>query len=149
MQLNLWNSAQFLDPLFTGDWTPERLEVLPPEVLPRFMPEQSAALKAAKPDFLALQFYDGAYGYYDENSTNPIGPYNITTTSADGVKLPVADSTWLNVLPASFRWGARRHCCAGRVALALARPVTGTPWYWHPGPTAQEAAFAAAEAIGC
>lgn len=47
-RMNRLRSAQFLDPLFTGDWTPERLAKLGPSTLPRFTPEQSAALLAAK-----------------------------------------------------------------------------------------------------
>ena len=54
-RLNEWNGAQFLEPLFTGNWSPERLALLPAEILPRFTPEQSAALFAAKPDYIALQ----------------------------------------------------------------------------------------------
>lgn len=46
--LNRWTSGQFLDPLYSGDWSLERLSALPPDVLPRFTPEQSAALRAAK-----------------------------------------------------------------------------------------------------
>ena len=34
--------------LWIGDWTTERLEWLPPEVLPRFTPEQSELLKGGK-----------------------------------------------------------------------------------------------------
>ena len=51
--MNRLRSGQFLDPLFTGDWTPERLQKLGPGTLPRFTPEQSAALLAAKVGGLA------------------------------------------------------------------------------------------------
>jgi hypothetical protein len=47
-RMNVWVAGQYLDPLFTGDWTPARLEALPADVLPRFTPQQSAALKQAK-----------------------------------------------------------------------------------------------------
>lgn len=56
-RLNVFSSGQFLDPLFTGDWSTERLSTMAPSVLPRFTPQQSAALKAAKPDFIALQVH--------------------------------------------------------------------------------------------
>ena len=47
-RLNRWTAGQFLDPLFTGQWTPERQQMVPSFILPRFTPAQSAALKAAK-----------------------------------------------------------------------------------------------------
>ncbi|GAB4820729.1 hypothetical protein N2152v2_007775 [Parachlorella kessleri] len=111
-RLNAFRCGWFLDPLFTGDWTPERLQSLPAEVLPRWTPQESAQLKQGKPDYLAVNFYNGAYGYFDVNATNGLQA-NSTTNNSAGVPLPVADSPWLYIFPASFRaaltWAYNRY----------------------------------------
>ncbi|GAB4819714.1 hypothetical protein N2152v2_006760 [Parachlorella kessleri] len=110
-RLNRWTSGQFLDPLFTGQWTPERQQMVPSFILPRFTPEQSAALKAAKPDFLAINFYSGKYAYQDNASL--LLRASTTTVSAAGVPLPQAESTWLYAMPEAMRgllvWLDRRY----------------------------------------
>ncbi|PRW44359.1 E3 ubiquitin- ligase UPL7 [Chlorella sorokiniana] len=104
--LNRWTSGPFLDPHFTGDWTAERLQLLPPDILPCFTPEQSQQLKAAK-----INYYNGAYGYFDPNST--FLSANSTTNSSDGTPLPVAESSWIKIFPSSIRnmlvWVDRRY----------------------------------------
>jgi hypothetical protein len=54
-----------------------------------------------QPDFLAVNFYSGAYAYYSSGA--PLLRAANTTISAAGVPLPRAESQWLHVFPAAFR----------------------------------------------
>ncbi|GAB4821358.1 hypothetical protein N2152v2_008404 [Parachlorella kessleri] len=123
-RLNTWTSGQYLDPLFQGDWSPARLASLPPNVLPRFTPEQQAALKAAQPDYLAINFYQGTYAYYSKKA----GRDRTTSRDAGGVPLPVADSSWLTVFPGALRamlgWVQARY---GRLPIIITENGVDVP----------------------
>ena len=62
-----------------------------------------------QPDFLAINFYQGKYGYYNSTSKSDAS----TAISAAGVPLPKADSSWFYVLPAALRamlgWVGQRY----------------------------------------
>jgi beta-glucosidase/6-phospho-beta-glucosidase/beta-galactosidase len=64
-----FGAGRYLDVLYTGDWSPVVKLGAPPGALPAFAAEQSAALKAARPDWVALNHYTSRYGVAYENGT--------------------------------------------------------------------------------
>ncbi|KAI9139830.1 intracellular family 1 beta glucosidase Bgl1a [Paraphysoderma sedebokerense] len=101
----------YADPIFFGDYPLSMRKNLPSTVLPAFTEQEKELLRSVgKPDFFGLNHYTSRWGkasgkplpqtytsFYDVSGTIPM-------TNKDGKEIgPVADSSWLYVVPWGFR----------------------------------------------